>query len=331
MPSKKKRCRNFPNLSSQPTNRDFETDTLTVPASQPSQAPPCTSSSACVTVASDTGLTDASVTMPQRESCPKPKSQSVSPADVQLLTTLDMGQDPRPGAQIPSCGTESGEDANEAARDMLEQVKAQQPQTGLADMRLPHAGLEISNSQQAAWDMLEHTEAQVGIADLPPHGNCNQALPLGDHDAAASCQIIIAAYEEAVHFAPNLHQVPQGGVGSKFVNLLAGLYQRFGVGATGDGLALEAAMVMTQLLLQQPVGCQNVREHRQHLERRLGLWEQGDVNNLMIEARTVQAQLKQRNHSSKSRHKAQDDARRLRVALTGCTNVAAMLVAMATE
>ena len=217
---------------------------------------------------------------------------------------------PPHGAQIPSCGTESGEDANEAARDMLEQVKAQQPQTELADMRLPHAGLEISNSQQAAWDMLEHTEAQVGIADLPPHGNCNQALPLGDHDAAASCQIIIAAYEEAVHFAPNLHQVPQGGVGSKFVNLLAGLYQRFGVGATGDGLALKAAMVMTQLLLQQPVGCQNVREHRQHLERRLGLWEQGDVNNLMIEARTVQAQLKQRNHSSKSRHKAQDDARR---------------------
>ena len=248
--------------------------------------------------------------MPQRESCPKPKSQSVSPADVQLQTTLDMGQDPRPGAQIPSCGTESGEDANEAARDMLEQVKAQQPQTGLADMRLLHAGLEISNSQQAAWDMLEHTEAQVGIADLPPHGNCNQALPLGDHDAAASCQIIIAAYEEAVHFAPNLHQVPQGGVGSKFVNLLAGLYQRFGVGATGDGLVIKAAMVMTQLLLQQPVGCQNVREHRQHLERRLGLWEQGDVNNLMIEARTVQAQLKQRDHSSKSRHKAQDDARR---------------------
>ena len=57
MPSKKKRCRNFPNHSSQSTNRDFETDTLTVPASQPSQAPPCTSSSACVTVASDTGLT----------------------------------------------------------------------------------------------------------------------------------------------------------------------------------------------------------------------------------------------------------------------------------
>ena len=63
IPSKKKRCRNFPNLSSQPTNKDFETDTLTVPASQPSQAPPCTSSSACtpaastvarVTVASDT-------------------------------------------------------------------------------------------------------------------------------------------------------------------------------------------------------------------------------------------------------------------------------------
>ena len=57
MLSKKKRCRNFPNHSSQPTNRDFETDTLTVPASQPSQAPPCTRSSACVTVASDTGLT----------------------------------------------------------------------------------------------------------------------------------------------------------------------------------------------------------------------------------------------------------------------------------
>ena len=59
-----------------------------------------------------------------------------------------------------------------------------------------------------------------------------------------------------------------------------------------EAAALKAAMVLPALVLQKPHAKSKAKEHSTHLQRRLKLWEKGDINLLVIEGRTIQHQLK---------------------------------------
>ena len=61
-----------------------------------------------------------------------------------------------------------------------------------------------------------------------------------------------------------------------------------------ESVALKAAMVLPALLLQRPHGKSKAKDHSIHLERRLKLWEKGDINALVIEGRTIQHQQEKR-------------------------------------
>ena len=89
------------------------------------------------------------------------------------------------------------------------------------------------------------SESQVHLS-CPAYNRIN----VGEFDIKSSGQIINAAYEEIVHFKPNLFPIPSGSIGSQFVSIIAQLFQCFGDAARG-GLAIKTAMVATQLLLQQ--------------------------------------------------------------------------------
>jgi len=60
-----------------------------------------------------------------------------------------------------------------------------------------------------------------------------------------------------------------------------------------EPIALTAAMVMPVLLLQKPHPSSKSQDHVACLHRRLDSWKTGDINNLMIEGRTIQHRLKQ--------------------------------------
>ena len=55
--------------------------------------------------------------------------------------------------------------------------------------------------------------------------------------------------------------------------------------------SLKAAAIITPLLLQQPSGKPTYRDNVNHLSRRLQLWDEGNINELLNEGATIQAQL----------------------------------------
>ena len=135
------------------------------------------------------------------------------------------------------------------------------------------------------------------VRDLPIFEEDGTDCVLGPHTAPDVNQVLSSAYAEAVHFRGNLFEVPSGAVGSEFVRLIASYYQMFGSRGAGAGVAIQAAMVATQLLLQRPHQCKDQAVHRECLGRRLQLWTDGNINELIIEARTIQRQLAEAVHN----------------------------------
>ena len=100
------------------------------------------------------------------------------------------------------------------------------------------------------------------------------------------------AYEEVVRWKQNLFLVPSGKVGEAFVAELSRLYRLYGESTSLEPVALTAAMTIPALLLQKPHGKSRVKEHIRALDRRLELWKNGHLNNLLAEGKCIQQRLK---------------------------------------
>ena len=57
-------------------------------------------------------------------------------------------------------------------------------------------------------------------------------------------------------------------------------------------IALKAVHVMPALLLQKPSKSSKSKDHHAALERRLNLWEEGKIEELLYEGQTIQERLK---------------------------------------
>ena len=108
----------------------------------------------------------------------------------------------------------------------------------------------------------------------------------GDRFAAA----ILDAYGEVVKWKRNVFLIPSGKVGD-FVSETSRLLRAFGESTPLESVAFTAVMVMPHLLLQKPHSRSKVKDHVKCLERRLSLWQQGDIPALLLEGRTIQQKL----------------------------------------
>ena len=73
---------------------------------------------------------------------------------------------------------------------------------------------------------------------------------------------------------------------------LARLFQAYGDSSSLESGALYAAMTMPPLLLQRPPGKIRTKDLSKHLERRLSMWIDGDLESLLIEGHTIQSRIK---------------------------------------
>ena len=95
-------------------------------------------------------------------------------------------------------------------------------------------------------------------------------------------------YDEIVQWKRNLFKVPSGNAGKAFVRELSRMFNAYAEGSALECVAMKAAMTMPALLLQKPSSRSKAREHILHLERRLKLWSDGKLDDLLHEGRTVQ-------------------------------------------
>ena len=98
-------------------------------------------------------------------------------------------------------------------------------------------------------------------------------------------------YDEIVHWNRNLFKIPSGKAGTAFVRELSRMFRAFADSSALESVAMKAVMVMPTLLLQKPHPRSKARDHVSHLERRLQLWGNGKLKELLEEGCTIQLQL----------------------------------------
>lgn len=111
------------------------------------------------------------------------------------------------------------------------------------------------------------------------------------HNAADFSDALECTYTEVVHWRKNAFQVPLGNAGKEFTRELARLYTAFGNASSMESIALKAATVLPILLLQKPNRTSKVKEHTDSLKKRLKTWKEGNLNDLVLEGRTIQRRL----------------------------------------
>lgn len=120
----------------------------------------------------------------------------------------------------------------------------------------------------------------------------------GEVDGPTIVDIFDQCYDEIVHWKRNIFKVPSGKSGKSFVREMSRLLNAFGDASALEVVALKAAMVMPALLLQKPHRRSKAKEHSSHLNRRLALWNSGNIMDLIKEARSIQHHITQSSHKS---------------------------------
>ena len=148
-------------------------------------------------------------------------------------------------------------------------------------------------------------------SDLPEYVHASAPnFRWGDIEGEELCNRIDRCYEEIVHWKRNLFKVPSGRAGKAFARETTRLLRAFSEGSALESVALKAIMVMPSLLLQKPHTKSKTKEHSQHLERRMQLWSDGNIEGLLEEGRTVQRQLRGANRNSQERNKTTEQSAR---------------------
>ena len=110
-----------------------------------------------------------------------------------------------------------------------------------------------------------------------------------DSDYAAA---IKAAYNEVVLYRKNLFKLPTGAAAKAFVTEKARLFSELAQRGQQERIAMEMAMVMEPLLLQRSLNKKaNAKDNRETLTRRMLMWENRQVGELLEEARAIQQRL----------------------------------------
>ena len=121
-------------------------------------------------------------------------------------------------------------------------------------------------------------------------------------DSATLSELLDTAYDEIVHWRRNCFKLPQGNAGKAFTNELARLFHVFATGSALESVAMKAASVLPPLLLQKPHQKTKQQDNILCLERRMKLWVDGSILELLREGKAIQGRL------PKSRaHKDDDD------------------------
>ena len=99
------------------------------------------------------------------------------------------------------------------------------------------------------------------------------------------------AYEQIVYWRKNVFMVPTAVSGKKFINETTRLLDQWTNDTPLKSIALKAIHAMPALLLQKPSRKTKARNHLIALEKRLKLWGERNINELLDESKEIQERL----------------------------------------
>ena len=113
-------------------------------------------------------------------------------------------------------------------------------------------------------------------------------------------------YNQVVHWHRNIFKIPAGKAGKTVVKELTRLFEAYADATTLESVAITAAMVLPSLILQKPHRSSKGKEHVKCIERRMKLWQEGNLDDLLKEGQTIQQRLK---HSTRDKRSEEQLAR----------------------
>ena len=166
------------------------------------------------------------------------------------------------------------------------------------------ADQEVLDGAELTRDTTPTSDNISVIPNLPQFKEmtCNQAA-WQDISGEEFSKVVNEAYDQTVHWIPNLFMVPSGSTGKKFIGELVKLYDAFASESSYESFAIKTAMTMPALLLQKPHSKSKSHEHISCLIRRMELWKRGDITELLKEGKLIQTHLR----SSFGSHPNDDD------------------------
>ena len=95
------------------------------------------------------------------------------------------------------------------------------------------------------------------------------------------------AYEQTVYRRKNVFMVANGAPGKKFLNEITKLFDQWTNDTTLKSIALKTIHFLPALLLQKPSRKSKARDRLIALERRLKLWDEASINELLDESKEI--------------------------------------------
>ena len=103
-----------------------------------------------------------------------------------------------------------------------------------------------------------------------------------------------------VHWKQNLFKLPSGKAGKSVVAELTRLYSAYASSSALESVALKATVIIPHLLLQNPSRASKSRDHIACIERRMPLWHEGKLMDLLLEGRVIQSRRPKSKETTKS-------------------------------
>ena len=113
----------------------------------------------------------------------------------------------------------------------------------------------------------------------------------GEHNGEKIIRSITLAYEKIVFWRKNLFLLPTSKSGREYIDETSRLLNEWVHDSPVASIAFKAIMIMPSLLLQKPFKSSKTKDHVKVLERRLELWKNGNIEELVIEGKTIQDNL----------------------------------------
>ena len=95
------------------------------------------------------------------------------------------------------------------------------------------------------------------------------------------------AYEQIVYWRKNVFMVPTDVSGKMFINEITRPFDQWTNDTSLESIALKVIHVMPALFLQKPSRKSKTRDHLIGLERRLKLWDEGNIYELLDESKKI--------------------------------------------
>ena len=196
-------------------------------------------------------------------------------------------------------------DTTDAVNDIEPSILIEPDETSVEQAPAPD-GAE-AGSDHAAVDPNAQNEVNVSQTAAPVAEEEVDACSLakwGEMEGTTIKESVVKAYEEVVKWKRNLFFLPTGKVGENFIAELTRVITLFNEGGAFEPVAMMMATIMFPLLLQKPSPSSKTSDHVKYLERRLVMWKEGKLKNLLNEGKAIQSRM------TKGKRKAENGEQR---------------------